>query len=63
MNDHRSQVLARGGEMIEVKKPEGQMRIVRYRILLRNQRRETVLECIASIFVARRPDPNAPTPR
>jgi acyl dehydratase len=36
--------------------------IVRSRVLLRNQRRETVLECIASILVARRPDANAPTP-
>jgi hypothetical protein len=31
--------------------------------LLRNQKRETVLDCISNIFVARRPDPNAPTPR
>jgi acyl dehydratase len=30
--------------------------IVRNRNLLRNQNRETVLECISSIFVARRPD-------
>ena len=37
--------------------------IVRNRILLRNQRRQTVLECIASILVARRPDPSAPNPR
>ena len=28
----------------------------------RNQRRETVLECTSNIFVARRPDANAPTP-
>ena len=35
--------------------------IVRNRILLRNQRRETVLECISNILVARRPDANAPT--
>jgi acyl dehydratase len=34
--------------------------IVRNRNLLRNQRRETVLECISSIFVARRQD--APPP-
>ena len=36
--------------------------IVRSRFLLRNQRRETVLECTSNIFVARRPDANAPTP-
>ena len=36
--------------------------IVRSRVLLRNQRRETALECIASILVARRPDANAPPP-
>jgi acyl dehydratase len=35
--------------------------IVRTRVLLRNQRRETVLECTSNIFVARRPDANAPT--
>jgi acyl dehydratase len=35
--------------------------IVRNRILLRNQRRETVLQCISNILVARRPDANAPT--
>jgi acyl dehydratase len=34
---------------------------VRSRVLLRNQRRETVLECIGNILVARRPDANAPT--
>src|SRR6266496_4636326 len=33
--------------------------IVRNRNLLRNQKRETVLECISTIFVARRPDANA----
>ena len=31
-------------------------------VLLRNQRREPVLECTSNIFVARRPDANAPTP-
>ena len=36
--------------------------IVRNRNLLRNQQRETVLECISSIFVARRPAANTPTP-
>jgi acyl dehydratase len=36
--------------------------IVRNRNLLRNQKRETVLECISNIFVARRPDASAPTP-
>lgn len=36
--------------------------IVRNRNLLRNQRRETVLECTSNIFVARRPSANAPTP-
>ena len=35
--------------------------IVRSRVLLRNQRHETVLECIGNILVARRPDANAPT--
>jgi acyl dehydratase len=33
--------------------------IVRNRNLLRNQKRETVLECISTIFVARRPAANA----
>ena len=36
--------------------------IARSRVLLRNQRRETVLQCIANALVARRPDANAPTP-
>ena len=35
--------------------------IIRTRVLLRNQRRETVLECTSNIFVARRPDANALT--
>jgi acyl dehydratase len=35
--------------------------IIRTRILLRNQKRETVLECFSNIFVARRPDANPPT--
>jgi acyl dehydratase len=35
--------------------------IFRFRAFLRNQRRETVLECISNILVARRPDANAPT--
>jgi acyl dehydratase len=35
--------------------------IVRTRVLLRNQRRETVLECFSNILVARRPDATAPT--
>jgi acyl dehydratase len=35
--------------------------IVRPRILLRNQKRETVLQCISKVLVARRPDANAPT--
>jgi acyl dehydratase len=35
--------------------------IVRNRVLLRNQRRETVLQCISNIFVARRPDAKAST--
>ncbi len=34
--------------------------ILRLRILLRNQRRETVLECIVTVLIARRPDTNAP---
>jgi acyl dehydratase len=32
--------------------------IVRNRNLLRNQKRETVLECISNVFVARQPDAN-----
>jgi acyl dehydratase len=36
--------------------------IVRNRNLLRNQKRETVLECISNIFVARRPAAGAPNP-
>jgi len=36
--------------------------IVRNRVFLRNQRRETVLECKTNFFVARRPNVNAPTP-
>jgi acyl dehydratase len=35
--------------------------IVRDQIRLRNQRRETVLQCISNILVARRPDANGPT--
>jgi acyl dehydratase len=35
--------------------------IFRFRAFLRNQRRETVLECISNILVARRPDANAST--
>jgi acyl dehydratase len=35
--------------------------IVRNRVVLRNQKRETVLQCIANILVARRPVANAPT--
>jgi len=35
--------------------------IVRSRVLLRNQRRETVLECIGTVLVARRPEASAPT--
>jgi acyl dehydratase len=34
--------------------------IIRNRVLLRNQKRETVLQCIGNILVARRPDANAP---
>jgi acyl dehydratase len=33
--------------------------IIRSRVLLRNQKRETVLQCIGNILVARRPDANA----
>jgi acyl dehydratase len=36
--------------------------IVRTRVLLRNQRRETVLGCNSNILVARRGDTNAPAP-
>ena len=35
--------------------------IVRTRVLLRNQRRETVLQCFSNILVARRPDAKAST--
>lgn len=35
--------------------------IVRTRILLRNQKRETVLQCFGNILVARRPDAKAST--
>ena len=35
--------------------------IVRNQVLLRNQKRETVLQCISNILVARRPVANAPT--
>jgi acyl dehydratase len=35
--------------------------ILRNQIHLRNQRRETVLQCISSILVARRPDAKAST--
>ena len=35
--------------------------IVRTRVLLRNQRREPVLECIGNILVARRPDAKSTT--
>ena len=35
--------------------------IVRNQILLRNQRRETVLQCTSNTLVARRPDASAPT--
>jgi acyl dehydratase len=37
--------------------------IVRTRVHLRNQRRETVMECYSNILVARRPDTNAPSTR
>ena len=40
------------------KTPTGE--IVRNRNLLRNQKRETVLECISNIFVAKRPGADAP---
>jgi acyl dehydratase len=36
--------------------------IIRNRVLLRNRRREVVLECIATVLVARRPDASAPAP-
>jgi acyl dehydratase len=35
--------------------------IVRTGVLLRNQRRETVLDCTSTVLVARRSDANAPT--
>lgn len=35
--------------------------ILRLRIILRNQRRETVLECLVTVLIARRSDANAPT--
>ena len=37
--------------------------IVNTQVLLRNQKHEIVLECTSNIFVARRPDANAPTRR
>lgn len=37
--------------------------IVRSRNILRNQKRETVLECISNIFVARRSEANLPISR
>jgi acyl dehydratase len=33
--------------------------ILRLRIILRNQRRETVLECLVTVLIARRPDAKA----
>jgi len=51
-------------EMTVLEKRESKTRpdrgIVRNKNLLRNQKRETVLECISSIFVARRADADAP---
>ncbi len=35
--------------------------ILRLRIFLRNQRGETVLECLVTVLIARRADANAPT--
>jgi acyl dehydratase len=35
--------------------------ILRNQVHLRNQRRETVLQCISSVLVARRPDAKAST--
>ena len=42
-------------------KSKSDREIVRTRVLLRNRKRETVLECFSNILVARRPDANAPT--
>lgn len=46
-------------EMTVLEKRESKSRpdrgIVRNRNLLRNQKRETVLECVSNIFVARKP--------
>jgi acyl dehydratase len=53
-------------EMIVLEKRESKSRpdrgVLRNQIYLRNQKRETVLQCIANIFVARRADANAPPP-
>ena len=48
-------------EVTIVEKRESKSRadrgIVRRRVLLRNQKRETVLECFANVMIARRPGP------
>ena len=51
------------GPLISVKresKSKPDRGVLRNQIYLRNQKREAVLQCIANIFVARRPDANAP---
>src|SRR5215510_12915574 len=52
-------------ELIILEKRESKSKpdrgILRLKIILRNQRRETVLECLVSVLIARRPDANAPT--
>ena len=50
--------------VLEMREPKSKSDrgIVRNRNLLCNQKGEVVLECISNIFVARRPDANAPPP-
>ena len=50
-------------ELIVLEKRESKSKadrgILRLRIILRNQRRETVLECLVAVLIARRPDAKA----
>jgi acyl dehydratase len=50
-------------ELIVLEKHESKSKadrgILRLRIILRNQRRETVLECLVAVLIARRPDAKA----
>jgi acyl dehydratase len=47
--------------VLEKRESKSDRGIVRNQILLRNQRRETVLQCTSNTLVARRPDASAPT--